>query len=813
MNSIRPRSIRVRLAAATFKIGYFGLLLSASVSASSTGVSPGETNPSRLATSTFSQTFNLEGNLANPAPWAVATSDLPYNPMVWVTPLNQGVAHGEDATFVAEAHGVGTLVYKWYKNGNPIYGADSPSYTVRNAQDQDVALYRARISNSYGYIDTESAFLWFIDRPSPPVFFIHPKSQTGVQGLASVFYASVAGTPWPNLQWQKDGVDIPGATQPYLMVDHAVPADAGNYAMVATNRLGTVISSSAHLEITTSPAAPKFTKQPLSQAVKVGSDVSFDAAATGSPAPTYSWVKDDVPIPDELGTTLTLKNVQLSDSGKYRIYAHNMLGLELSDRVELTVLTTFAPVFTAHPATQNARPGQTVTFFVAVTGVPTPVLQWYRNGVPIPVSSSSFTMGVTAATANTVFYVTATNPLGTATSNQATLNVVTSVTPKIVNQPLSHILAAGSTGVLSVGVADQGATPESLHAGGATAASAGHSAGDYNYQWYKDGAPIAGATRDQLMMPAMQATQTGQYQAQVSNGDAVVASEPGVLKVISTNDPGRIVNLSVRTNAFQGDQALIMGFVLGGPKVGRPKEVLVRGIGPALANFGVASPLIDPTLQLFSGGQSIPMLVNDNWSGLPSLTTLGNLVGAFTLPDPTSRDAALATTLFPGPYSAIIQGKSQNSGTALAEIYDGAPLVSDDTSMRLVNVSARANISPDNPLIAGFVILGNTAKTVLIRGVGPSLAAFVGESAMTDPQLELYTRKSGSDEMLAANDNWNGSTVIASAADRVGAFALSSPETKDACLLITLDPGIYTAKVTGATGSTGVALVEVYEVP
>lgn len=813
MKLLGHTSLWPRRVAPTLKVSCVGLLFTLSAGSSSAGASLGEMIPSGSDSAALSPIRSLGRAQADPAAVGNGSGDLPYNPMVMTNPENQGIAHGEDATFIAEAYGVGFISYKWYKDGKPIPGADSQRYTIHNAQDPDVGVYRARASNSYGYIDSESAFLMFTDHPSVPYFFIQPISQSAVQGLAVVFHVLVGGSPWPNLQWQKDGVDIPGATSPYLMVDHLGPADVGNYAVIATNRLGTVASSSARLDIVPFPAPAKITTHPLSQAVKVGSDVTFVGAATGSPPPKLFWVKDDVPIPDEHGTTLTLKNVQLSDSGMYRIYALNALTLDLSNRAELTVLTTLAPVFTTQPVTQNAMPGQTVTFFVAVTGVPTPVLQWYRNGLPIPVSGSSLTLGVSKNTPNWVFYVTATNALGTATSNQAMLNVVNSVTPKIISQPISHTLAVGSTGVLSVGVADPSASPGSTQSGVVSVQNVGKSTEALDFQWYKDGTPIPGATTDQLLLPSMAVEQSGHYLARVASGDAAIASEPGVLTVVPTTDPGRIVNLSVRTMAKQGDEALIMGFVLGGPKLGRPKQVLVRGIGPALANFGVASPLVDPTLQLFSGGESRPFLINDDWSGLPSLTALGSTVGAFALPDPGSRDSALATTLFPGPYSAIVQGKTQGPGAALAEVYDGAPAVSDSTSLRLMNVSARANVAPDNPLIVGFVIVGTTAKTVLIRGVGPSLIDFIGGAAMADPQLELFVRRSGSDDLLATNDNWNGSTVIASAADKVGAFALSDPASKDAALLVTLDPGVYSAKVTGVNGSKGIALVEVYEVP
>jgi hypothetical protein len=146
------------------------------------------------------------------------------------------------------------------------------------------------------------------------------------------------------------------------------------------------------------------------------------------------------------------------------------------------------------------------------------------------------------------------------------------------------------------------------------------------------------------------------------------------------------------------------------------------------------------------------------------------------------------------------------SGIALAEIYDTAP----STGARLVNVSARAQVGTGNGiLIAGFNVSGNVPRQILIRGVGPSLTAFGVGGVLTNPRLELY-RAEG---LVQGNDNWGGSATLANAFARVGAFALGSSVSQDAAMLVTLPPGSYTAQVSGVGDTTGVALIEVYEVP
>ena len=115
-------------------------------------------------------------------------------------------------------------------------------------------------------------------------------------------------------------------------------------------------------------------------------------------------------------------------------------------------------------------------------------------------------------------------------------------------------------------------------------------------------------------------------------------------------------------------------------------------------------------------------------------------------------------------------------------------------------------------LTAGFVIGGSTAKTVLIRAVGPTLGAapFKIPGVMADPQLALFNSAS---VQIAGNDNWGGDAAISAANTAVGAFALGSATSKDAIILVTLPPGAYTAQASGVANTGGLAIVEVYEVP
>jgi hypothetical protein len=180
-------------------------------------------------------------------------------------------------------------------------------------------------------------------------------------------------------------------------------------------------------------------------------------------------------------------------------------------------------------------------------------------------------------------------------------------------------------------------------------------------------------------------------------------------------------------------------------------------------------------------------------------------LGAFALPN-GSRDAVLLSTLNSGAYTAHVRGKT-GVGVALAEVYDA----STSETARLVAISARTRAGTGaEVLIVGFVVAGNTPKRLLIRGIGPTLANYDVAGVLADPQLALY--KQGSLAPLQQNDNWGGDPALKAAFLDTGTSSLDD-SSKDAALLVTLDPGVYSAVLTGKGNTTGIALVEVYEVP
>jgi hypothetical protein len=338
--------------------------------------------------------------------------------------------------------------------------------------------------------------------------------------------------------------------------------------------------------------------------------------------------------------------------------------------------------------------------------------------------------------------------------------------------------------------------PARVVAGGSvTLAIAAAGADTVTYQWRVGGVAIPGATGTSLTLTDLQTNQGGVYTVLVTDSKGSLSSEGATVVVDGTPLPSgnasRLANLSVRSTAGQGDRTLIVGF-----SVQRgPKSLLIRGVGPALAAFGVPGTVLNPRLEVIGASSQI-LDRNDNWRIEDAARFLS--VGAFAL-TPGSKDAALITPVFPGSYSARLD--TVEPGVALVELYDLDP-AGTETGPRLFNVSARSQVGTGGDvLIAGFVIVGDGPRRVLLRAVGPTLGGFGVAGVLADPTLELYR----GEEKIATNDNWDTDDGRGA-----GAFPLAAGS-KDAVIIRTLQPGAYSAKVAGVDDTTGVALIEVYE--
>ena len=271
----------------------------------------------------------------------------------------------------------------------------------------------------------------------------------------------------------------------------------------------------------------------------------------------------------------------------------------------------------------------------------------------------------------------------------------------------------------------------------------------------------------------------------------------------STPTPGatpmpasQTVNLSTRMRVQTEDSVGVGGFIVTGSA---SKHVLIRAIGPSLADFGVPNVLADPVLELHGPGSFIP-IINDNWRDDPVQEAL---ILATGIPPANDLESAIEARLAPGNYTAVVKGNNNATGVGLVEVYD----LDAAAASKLANISTRAFVSTgDNVVIAGFM-LGSSGgdDRVVVRGIGPSLTAVGVPNALADPTLEL---RDSNGALLVANNDWQDDPAQAV---ELSAAGLAPTSNLESGIAATLPPGVYTALLAGLNNGAGIGLVEVYD--
>jgi hypothetical protein len=266
----------------------------------------------------------------------------------------------------------------------------------------------------------------------------------------------------------------------------------------------------------------------------------------------------------------------------------------------------------------------------------------------------------------------------------------------------------------------------------------------------------------------------------------------------------QLLNISTRARVLTNDEVLIAGFIITGTA---PKPVIIRGLGPTLSGAEVNGVLSDPTLELHQG--TATLTTNDNWKTKPDGSSQQSEVEATTIPPTNDLESAIVTTLSPGEYTAVLAGKDNGTGVGLVEVYD----LDSGSSSQLANISTRGFVgTDDDAMIEGVIVGGGTGGSrVVLRAIGPSLESAGVQGALSDPTLELHDGNGGT---IATNDNWkvNDQTQQSQEAE-VQATTLPPTNDFESAIVTTLAPGAYTAIVRGKNNTTGVALVEAYNLP
>ncbi len=264
-------------------------------------------------------------------------------------------------------------------------------------------------------------------------------------------------------------------------------------------------------------------------------------------------------------------------------------------------------------------------------------------------------------------------------------------------------------------------------------------------------------------------------------------SKDGIARLLVPS--GQLFNLSTRMQVLAGENVLITGFIVTGTV---PKKILIRGLGPSLPLDG---KLNDPAIELFDGG-GVSIGKNDNWRDSQEQE-----IKDTTIPPTEDRESALVKTVPPGNYTAVLSGNNGDTGVGLVEVYDLSASAS-----QLANISTRGFVGLDNDVMIAGVIVGQSpngsSSTMLVRAIGPSLAAHGIGDPLLDPSLELHDANGG---LVAHNDDWRIGQE-----QSIKDTAIPPEDDRESALVQVLPAGNYTAIVAGKNGATGVALIEIY---
>jgi hypothetical protein len=744
---------------------------------------------------------------------------------------------GGNASFSLSVSGPSPYVYVWSKSGVTLAGQSGPTLNLTNLQAADAGSYQVEVTNPPDTGRLISFYQLSVGTPTtvvPVVITGQPSSQSVLSGSTVNFTVTATGTPAPYYNWLKNGVAISGATAATLTLTNVGAADVADYTVLVSNTAGVLTSSVASLVLTPASAAiaPTITTQPASQSLALGSSASFTVVATGTVPLTYQWLKNGALIPGATAATLTLANLTAADAASYTATVTNSAGTVTSAAANLAVASapsyagTYFGRFNNNPGDRFAlviRPDGTAIFL----GYAASLFTGYTATNITINADGSFTADLTElkpAAANTP----AADPVPGLSFRSAPATALISLNGSVA----TGALTGGITGTaLTV------AAPKSPAVGAAQSAAGVYQTAALNsstgglttivdatgeaFVFSQTSTGVAAGTGTlntttgqvtAVLADSSQATTTlnttsGSATATLTNTAKETLSFSGLAEGVVRTD--RLVNIASR-GAVSSSDLMIAGFVITGSS---PKSVMIRATGPALAAFGVGGTVPNPKLELYRGTTKIQE--NDEWSlaaNAADIIAAAARTGAFPL-TAASADAVLLTTLEPGGYTAQVSSVTGAPGVALVEVYDAGSTPVTASTPRLVNISTRANVAGgEGLLIAGIVITGNSPKKILIRATGPALTAFGVPGALEDPLLKLYK----GDTVIRQNDNWSESSseaaLITAAGSATGAFALTVG-TKDAAMLITLEPGSYTAQVSGVAGATGAALVEVYEVP
>ncbi len=251
-------------------------------------------------------------------------------PTITADPQSASACSGEMVSF-----SVGTNAaspgYQWLFNGAAIPGATGETYTIASAMPADAGEYACIVSDPCEAISATATLT--ID--PPPEVLTQPQNVLSCVGASASFLIEMVGAGPFTLQWQLNGVDIPGATEDTLDIDPVGEGDFGIYRCAIGDGCGAGFSDSAAL---TSSDPVWISSHPFDADVALGQSVFMAVSASGGPL-SFQWRHEGVDLPGQITGFLPISNVQCADAGQYDVVVTNVCGPVTSDAATLTVQT------------------------------------------------------------------------------------------------------------------------------------------------------------------------------------------------------------------------------------------------------------------------------------------------------------------------------------------------------------------------------------------------------------------------------------------------------------------------------------------
>lgn len=637
-------------------------------------------------------------------------STMPKITSLSMTPGGEVEPLGTSVTFSVTATGTPSVTYQWLNNWmSPIAGQTGPTMTLPSIDSSNSGSYYVKVSNSAGSV-TSSGFL--LDVSVNLSFDVAPQSQTVNVGQPVTLTAhATGGDSHLYYSWEKDGRSIQGVTSGTLTIASATAADAGVYTVMAMDGSNSN-DPSVQATLTVVDPPPSITTQPQSQSVYAGQPATFSVEASGNPPLTYQWSKDGSPISGATSSSLSIASASASDAGTYRVVVSNGGGSATSLGATLSVSSQppsqVPPSITTEPSPESVHAGDDVTLSVAAASLTAATYQWFKDGVAIPgADSATLDLGKASASMAGKYSVAVTNASGTTTSSVASVAVAPvdhflavstrcyvgtgeaiGVPAFILTQPGVVLIRASGPSLAQSGISGVLAKPMlTLYNGSQTAIASDQ--GWQNAPTYLNGTKVAAngdfGTQYDIAAIAKKVgafTQTspddsamaiqlpaGVYTVEVKGADG--GSGNAIVEAYLYESSGdtatgnRFSAISTRCFVGTGDSNAVVGLSLA-----ETTKVLLRGVGPSLAPYGVSGTLAKPTITLYDGSGKV-MASNTGWEADSTQESLvaqaAKAVGDFPLT--TADDSALLVTLPAGLYTAQVSGADGGTGIAIVEAY------------------------------------------------------------------------------------------------------------------------------------------------